>query len=72
MVYVPSVYPRRKGLRVMNEYDIRFELVYFTKWEGVDADHAKEGAIEYFLDELATTRNREEWRELLEVEVRKL
>jgi hypothetical protein len=37
-----------------------------------DADHAKEGAIEYFLDELATTRNREEWRELLQVEVRKL
>jgi len=56
----------------MNEYDIRFELVYFVKWEGVDAAHAKEGAIEYFLDELATTRNREEWRELLEVEVRKL
>jgi hypothetical protein len=62
----------RGGGRVMNEYDIRFELVYFTKWEGVDADHAKEGAIEYFLDELATTRNREEWRELLEVEVRKI
>jgi hypothetical protein len=56
----------------MNEYDVRFELVYFVKWEGVDADHAKEGAIEYFLDELATTRNREEWRELLEVEVRKI
>jgi hypothetical protein len=62
----------RRGGRVMNEYDIRFELVYFTKWEGADADHAKEGAIEYFLDELATTRNREEWRELIEVEVRKL
>lgn len=56
---------------MINEYDVRFELVYYVKWEGADADHAKEGAIEFFLDELATTSNREEWRELLEVEVRK-
>jgi len=54
----------------VNEYEVRFEMVYFVKWEGADPDHAKEGAIEYFLDELATTRNREEWRELLEIEVR--